>query len=236
AFPSFTGVVYEVQIFDFNIANVLATGGTVAADKSTQYPKGYQPDLSFPGYVSALAYGGFQGTVPCETVMAIGSENQVWYRGSDQPIGDAPVMDTAFNGVAGNGDFTVVEIVLADNAATDMYVLTSESRVYSNTGDNQTWIDLSDNLPGMLTGINRHMAFVRNSNTNSRALFVSANNTVCFATCTEGGDWTSWQSFKGNLPNAVLDQIRYDPVDDVLVLATIGRGAWLLENVSSFLP
>src|SRR5262249_37076332 len=40
----------------------------------------------------------------------------------------------------------------------------------------------------------------------------------------------TWASYSGNLPRLTVTDLHYDAVDDVVVLATWGRGAWKLEQ------
>jgi hypothetical protein len=44
-----------------------------------------------------------------------------------------------------------------------------------------------------------------------------------------------WRELGANLPNAPVLDIEYDPVDDLLAIGTMGRGAWIFENVSGTL-
>jgi uncharacterized repeat protein (TIGR01451 family) len=46
----------------------------------------------------------------------------------------------------------------------------------------------------------------------------------------------NWAKLGSNLPNVVSFDLTYDPVDDVLLVGTLGRGSWLLPNASDAIP
>ena len=50
-----------------------------------------------------------------------------------------------------------------------------------------------------------------------------------------GSNLTSWSEVGVNLPNAVVEDILYDPHDDVVVVGTIGRGIWTLYGADIYL-
>src|SRR5439155_16310182 len=43
----------------------------------------------------------------------------------------------------------------------------------------------------------------------------------------------TWRKLGGNLPNAIVNDIHYDPTDDVLVVGTFGRSAWAMHDFKS---
>ena len=49
-------------------------------------------------------------------------------------------------------------------------------------------------------------------------------------------DLEDWQPFGTNLPNALISQLSYNPMVDVLAVGTFGRGAWLLYDVTAYFP
>ena len=69
----------------------------------------------------------------------------------------------------------------------------------------------------------------------ARALFAGAGFGV-FWTVDQGSGFGPWSEFGGaSLPNAVVGDLDYDPIDDVLVVGTIGRGAWEVPAISTYL-
>ncbi len=45
-----------------------------------------------------------------------------------------------------------------------------------------------------------------------------------------------WRAFGQGLPNALVYQMVYNPTADVLAVASIGRGAYVLYDVTSYFP
>src|SRR5207244_11771680 len=50
-----------------------------------------------------------------------------------------------------------------------------------------------------------------------------------YSTTDFGQGTFQWQTFGANLPNAQVRQIVLDPVRDFLIVATYGRGVWVLD-------
>ncbi len=47
---------------------------------------------------------------------------------------------------------------------------------------------------------------------------------------TDAADLGAWSKVSGPLPNVIVESLEFDPVDDVLLAGTLGRGAWKLAN------
>jgi Ca2+-binding RTX toxin-like protein len=57
-----------------------------------------------------------------------------------------------------------------------------------------------------------------------------------YRTLLPNGTWTgSWVRFGANLPNTWVNDVHYDARDDLLIIGTLGRGAWTLPGASSYL-
>lgn len=98
-----------------------------------------------------------------------------------------------------------------------------------DTGTN--WGDISGNLPTAFTAPDlRGIEFVRNGNRG--AILVGTNQGVYAALDT---NYTSWFKVGSGLPNAPVWDLDYDADDDVLIVATLGRGSWKLTNVADSL-
>src|SRR4029077_1514952 len=85
----------------------------------------------------------------------------------------------------------------------------------------QTWQSLSSGMP------NGGVHVVREPPKDPNLLFVG----------TEFGLWASWdrgtrwQRIRGNLPTVPVDDIQIHPREDDLILATHGRGVYVLDDV-----
>jgi hypothetical protein len=67
------------------------------------------------------------------------------------------------------------------------------------------------------------------SETGPAAIVVGLSDGV---SATFENDLGSWVEFGMRLPNAVCYDLEYNAQDDVLLVGTMGRGAWLLPNAS----
>jgi hypothetical protein len=86
----------------------------------------------------------------------------------------------------------------------------------------QTWRPLAANLPRGAT-----VSVVREHPRSPNLLFVGTE-TALWASFDRGG---SWQRLKGNLPTVPVDDIQVHPRDNDLILATHGRGIFILDDI-----
>jgi hypothetical protein len=103
-----------------------------------------------------------------------------------------------------------------------------------------TWMDFTGNLvPGgpLFTdefGILTTVEFVPIAGQPSHGALVAGSSGGLFFDWTDDATHT-WRTLAGaNLPNAFITQLQYDLADDVLVVGTLGRGAWTLPAASQF--
>lgn len=67
---------------------------------------------------------------------------------------------------------------------------------------------------------------------------VIANNQspITIANSDANGNLSNWRAFGLGLPNALVSALSYNPSADVLSVGLVGRGAWLLYDVTSYFP
>ena len=119
---------------------------------------------------------------------------------------------------------TIRDVVLDPNGTSSGAAIDFNSVfVTSNNGTN--WTDVTGNLTTL-------------GATGFRALeFVSGPVFDAFILGTQSGifslrsDQTDWVPLGSEFPNSVVFDMEYDESDDVLVVATMGRGAWILDNI-----
>jgi photosystem II stability/assembly factor-like uncharacterized protein len=170
------------------------------------------PVNSIPG---AIAYGGRSGGVDNPEVLYVGSGNQVFVRTT--AVG---ALNAAAALPAGAG--TVRDIVLDPDDWRTAYVV-DNNQVFVTSNAGATWTDITGNL----TDVNlRSIVFVPGI---IDFLFVGGEGGVFAMRTNNPGVWG--QAGTG-LPKAPVFDLHYDRADDVLVTGTLGRGAWLLPNVS----
>ena len=115
-------------------------------------------------------------------------------------------------------------------------VLDHRGRVwlFNNTGNAAgDWTDITGKLPG---GANewRSIAFVKDGRVPGGKMILVGGNRGVFATADPGAAST-WNRVGSNMPNVPVTDVRYDK-SDVLVAATLGRGAWTITDFIASLP
>jgi hypothetical protein len=171
-------------------------------------------------FANALSYGGTRNGVVNPDV--------VW----------AATGATVFVRTAGTGTVSPVNGVATTSTIRDLAVnsrdwanamVIDDNQVFqtTNTGDN--WSDITGNL--LTTGMDlRSIAFVPGP-LNS-AIVVGTNLGIFMMSTLNVGVWSP---IGNGMPIVSTYDLEYDATDDILVVATMGRGAWALRNVSSFL-
>ena len=77
---------------------------------------------------------------------------------------------------------------------------------------------------------------LRCSSAPNRCVLSPAQSPITVADSSSDGDLSPWRVFGRGLPNVLVDQMAYNPTVDVLSAALVGRGAWLLYDVTSNFP
>jgi len=88
----------------------------------------------------------------------------------------------------------------------------------------ETWRSIADGLPeGVVTRT------VREDPRNPSVLYMGTEFGLFYSN--DGG--TSWIALRGDLPTVAINDLVVHPRDNDLVLATHGRGVWILDNVNA---
>jgi outer membrane autotransporter protein len=64
----------------------------------------------------------------------------------------------------------------------------------------------------------------------------NAQSPIAVADSKHNGDLLNWRPFGSLLPNALVYQMAYNSLADVLAIASVGRGVWTLYDVTSYFP
>jgi len=146
-----------------------------------------------------------------------------------------------------------MNIVIDPSDANTAYVITP-TKVFMTKNGGTSWTSITDNLGQLLKPYILQPSDYNSFFANGRSIALFTNGTV-----TTSDDWllvgepggvfrrmvqpspslanNTWQAFGAGttLPNVFVTSLVYDSKSDVLLAGTLGRGAWLLKNVSSSL-
>ena len=130
----------------------------------------------------------------------------------------------------GGGD--IIAIAIDSSDAARAYAI-SDSTVYQTVNTGSNWSDITNNLDVLsnfaeLTSI----AFVEG--TGGNGIVVSARSGVFIAK--ENQSFATWEELGTGLPNAPVWDLHYDPADDKLTAATMGRGSYTLDMIIDEVP
>ncbi len=187
--------------------------------------------VNIPGGVSVgvnssdgdpIAYGANDN----EDILYIGSGSTVRVR-------------TTAGGTLGNTGYTggtVRDIVLDfDNSATAFAI--DDDQIFQTLDTGTNWTDITGDLSGFLDftpaggDLLRSLEYIAGPILD--AVVVGSTQGVFAAL---SNDWDDWFAVgPATLPNAPVWDMDADETDDVLVVGTLGRGAWLLSNIEDVL-
>jgi len=94
--------------------------------------------------------------------------------------------------------------------------------IYRSNDYGQTWVDISGNVPCGPVNV------IREDPKKENILYLGTDLGV-YVTL-DGG--TRWHSLSNNLPACFVWDLIIHPRDNVLVIATYGRGMWAIDKVS----
>jgi subtilisin-like proprotein convertase family protein len=134
--------------------------------------------------------------------------------------GGAPVPTAATPGTA-----ALKSIAVDPTDWTKAYVVNSSGQVFSTSNTGGTWTNITGNLASGTTDL-QTIAFIPG---NPSVIAVGGLYGVFRMATNNAG---VWHQLGTGLPNTYVYDLDYDPLDDVLVAGTLGRGAWKLSGVA----
>lgn len=177
------------------------------------------------GTTRAIAYGGRAG----------GADNPgvLWFADSQGALflrsagAGAPVALPGWTaGVAS-------DIVLNPENWADAYVSTG-ARIYHTTDAGATFTEITGNLGTEAPNANVwSLEIVPVPGMDVLALFAGTETGV-FMTQTQ--NLGVWAELGAGLPNTIASDLHFDAADDVLLVPTMGRGSWLVQDISDVIP
>jgi len=196
------------------------------------------------GTVTSIVYGGREpGIVQTDEpdIGYIGTDgdpgnNFLWVRQDDKDEFDPFEKVTSYTAKV---NAKVRDIAIDPGQWRNVYVLTEKGDVWfsadgeENPAGNWTWTNLTkgSNLKS-LPGAENLQSIVVDTSSGTPVILVGGLGGV-FRAIGHSGTWTE---FGAGLPNALVTDIDYDKTDgDVLLVGTLGRGAWTIESASETL-
>ncbi len=177
----------------------------------------------FTGTVShAILFGGEKSGVENADLLLVASSDGLFAR-----TAPGAVALTTWTKAAGKK--TIEAIAVDRDDWSSVWVVTSKSTVWHGTdvtGTHETWIEITGDLAPGGPGAQDLNAIARVGGSNP--YIVVGGQDGLYAT----SDLSHWFKLSGALPNAPVGTLQWSKSDDVLVIGTVGRGAWEIRNAS----
>ena len=177
------------------------------------------------GEVSALAYGGTLDGVPNPDLLYAAAGGNLYIKTG----GTLGVRKVTYP-TAGKG---AMDIVLDPTDWRIAYMLDSNGHVFRTTDGGNTlgnWTDITGDL-GTVTGETKSIELYKSGATT--VLLVGGFGGVFRAL--NPSATSHWRQFGNFMPNVLVMDVHYDPVDDLLYAGTFGRGIATIENAGAYL-
>lgn len=180
------------------------------------------------GNCSCIAYGGMKNGIPNPNVVYACKDNNVYLRtSSTQTLTLTPaslpnnniINDIAIDSTDWERAFVVTTIVTTAGPV---------SHIYMTTDAGTSWIDITGNLSNV--GEIRSNEIIRHTTFGFGGIVVGTEYGVYLASDNSFGTWTKIGT---NIPNVQIESLDYNPEHDILVIGTLGRGAWSISNIYS---
>jgi hypothetical protein len=125
-----------------------------------------------------------------------------------------------------------VDMVVDPDNWRRLYVLDVEGRIWRSTDAGGSFTNVTGNLvlgQGTAGGID---IYAGTTAANDEVIFVGGANGVFASSNAWGANGYQWSRFGTGLPNVPVRDIEYNASRNVLAVGTLGRGAWLIPQVS----
>ena len=166
-----------------------------------------------------MVYGGFEAGVPNpDLIYATSGSNVVRQTTSGGGFTTTSPGGSVVRGVTAN-----------PNSSSSVFAI-DVNHVFMSTDSGTNWMDVTANLTSISAADFHAVEFV--NGTMSNALVVGTSSGVFTAEVSALGAATPWSRLGNNLPDAIVYDLEYDATDNVLVAGTMGRGAWMVSNVT----
>ena len=168
---------------------------------------------------NAFDYGGrlFGESAPAVLYAAIGADVQV------RAIDGEPFQLTRQQFPGG----FISDLAMDENDWRKLYV-TDRDEVFMTPDGGRTWVDITGDLNRFDAGEIRRVDIIPGYLDDT--IVIGTNRGVYYTSSQAHGNWQRLGT--DPLPNAPVYDMEYDPQDDVLAVGLLGRGAWVMHDVS----
>ena len=163
-----------------------------------------------------MVYGGFQNGV---------ANPDLIYAASGANVLRETTAGGGFTSTSPGGG-TIVGVTDNPNNWATVFAI-DNNQVFESTNAGGKWVDVTSNLTSISGATFYSIAYV--PGTTDDALVVGTSAGVFTAHVSQLGSAGAWVQFGANLPDVIVHDLQYDAHDNVLVAATMGRGAWLIS-------
>ena len=180
--------------------------------------------------VTSIEAGGRLAGVDNTNVLYVGTDTQaaptgqVWRR----TVAGGNVANGGLAPVAGYAGTSVRDLVIDDKNWMTIFVA-DNNQVFLSTNAGDAFADVTFNLAMQLSDITT-LEFISNNALGFDIILAGGLEGVFYALTSNLINWTELGA--STLPNAPISELYYDQVDDVLVVGTLGRGAFTFANAS----
>jgi len=188
-------------------------------------------NLGFTGFFiggavgsSPLAYGGRLNGAPNPDVFYVGAGPTIRHRVT---LGGPMTTLSAYPGAR------ALALVIDPQNYQTIFVVDFLNQVWASFDEGATWINFTANLASLSSDI-RAVEIVRREGSEHPVLIVGGLGGVFqrkLRTEDEGDDDDAWHALGKGLPPALVLDLHYNSANDILVVGTLGRGAWTLSNI-----
>jgi hypothetical protein len=184
-------------------------------------------NLGFTGFfigdfigASPMAYGGRRNGIPNPDVFYVGAGATIRHRVN---LGDPIITLSAYPGSSTRG------LVMNPQNYEHVFVLDNQNRVWGSFNEGASWTNLTANLSSLTTQVHSIEIFSPDATIRNMVLLAGGLGGV-FQMRRPGAAGASWTPLSTGLPHALVRELHYDYIDDVLVAAIMGRGVWTLTQ------
>jgi hypothetical protein len=111
-----------------------------------------------------------------------------------------------------------------------LYVVDQQNRIWASADEGASWSDLTANLHQLTNDYVGRTIGIYSTPSNPNAVLIVGAQGGVFEMPHPGQETPNWTVLGDGLPHALVLDLHYDYTDNLLVVGTLGRGAWILNN------